>query len=280
MIKPTELEEAKKDDQIQLAIDSIKKGEDTKKDAANDEIKKLKEKISKLEAEKKAALDQVTNFKASLKVPNITKIQAELKAPKNQYNSFGKYKYRNAEDIEQAVKPLLEKYHAQLTFDESIIAVGDRIYVEVIAKYKDTEQEIRAKGHAREALNKKGMDDSQITGAASSYATKYALAKLFLIDDTKDADSQQANNHQSQSRPRQSSQQQPVTNRFSTLQQAQAYPAEYPAGTGKRRTLLDIWNDALNGDKAAVAWWKETRHKPDTQDGSAVLSFEALKDKR
>ena len=134
--------------------------------------------------------DKKKETKEEIKVPILTKIQNELKAPKNQYNSFGKYKYRNAEDIESAVKPLLEKYGAQLTFDEDIKQVGDRYYIVEIAHYKDSEQEVTVHGHAREALTKKGMDDSQITGAAASYATKYALGKLFLIDDTKDADSQ------------------------------------------------------------------------------------------
>lgn len=134
--------------------------------------------------------EKKTETKEKVKVPILTQIQNELKAPKNQYNSFGKYKYRNAEDIESAVKPLLAKYGAQLTFDEDIKQVGDRYYIVEIARYKDSEQEIVVHGHAREALTKKGMDDSQITGAAASYATKYALGKLFLIDDTKDADSQ------------------------------------------------------------------------------------------
>lgn len=125
-----------------------------------------------------------------IKVPILTKIQNELKAPKSQWNDFGRYKYRNAEDIESALKPLLLKYGAQLTFDEQPIEVGGRVYIEEIAHYKDSEQTVDARGHAREDENKKGMDGSQITGSSSSYATKYALAKLFLIDDTKDTDSQ------------------------------------------------------------------------------------------
>lgn len=125
-----------------------------------------------------------------VKVPILTQIQNELKAPKNQFNSFGNYKYRSAEDIESALKPLLKKYGAQLTFDEDYRQVGNRIYCVEIAHYKDSEQEIIVHGWAREAESKKGMDDSQISGSASSYATKCALGKLFLIDDTKDADSQ------------------------------------------------------------------------------------------
>lgn len=131
-------------------------------------------------------------------VPIITQIQNELKAPKTQYNSFGKYKYRNAEDIESAVKPLLEKYGAQLAFDEDYRQVGNRVYCVETAHYKDSEQEIIVHGWARESESKKGMDDSQISGSASSYATKYALSKLFLIDDNKDADSQKPQSNQGQ----------------------------------------------------------------------------------
>lgn len=137
------------------------------------------------------------------KVPILTKIQNELKAPKNQVNNFGNYKYRNAEDIEQALKPLLLKYGAQLTFDEDYQTIGNRVYLVKIAHYKDSEQEVTVRGHAREPENKKGMDDSQVSGATSSYATKYALGALFLIDDTKDADSydnrSNSNNQKSQS---------------------------------------------------------------------------------
>lgn len=126
--------------------------------------------------------------KIKVKIPILTQIQNELKAPKNQYNSFGKYAYRNAEDIESAVKPLLEKHGATLYITEDVKQVGDRIYLVETAHYKDAEQEIEVTGWAREPVTRKGMDDSQITGASSSYATKYALGKLFLIDDTKDAD--------------------------------------------------------------------------------------------
>ena len=128
------------------------------------------------------------NDSSETKEPIITKIQNELKAPKNQYNSFGKYNYRNAEDIEQALKPLLKKYNATLIIDEDVRMVGDRTYFVETAKYKDSEQALQVSGWAREPENKKGMDESQISGATSSYATKYALSKLFLIDDTKDAD--------------------------------------------------------------------------------------------
>jgi len=122
----------------------------------------------------------------------LLKIQLELKAPKSQYNSYGKYKYRNCEDILEAVKPLCGKYNCVLKISDELINIGDRYYVKATATLMDVESDktISTEAYAREALDKKGMDESQITGAASSYARKYALNGLFNIDDTKDADSQ------------------------------------------------------------------------------------------
>lgn len=134
-------------------------------------------------------------------VKNLTEIQAELRAPKSQYNDFGKYHYRNAEDILQAVKPLLQKYRCQLTISDDIIAVGDRIYVKAICTITDQDGNTETvTAFAREASSKKGMDDSQVTGTASSYARKYALNGLFLIDDTKDADTNQFRQQQDASK--------------------------------------------------------------------------------
>lgn len=126
----------------------------------------------------------------------LMKIQTELKCPKNLYNSFGKYKYRNAEGICEAVKPYLQKYNCTLTLSDEIIAVGERIYVKATATLMDieTDEWRLASAMAREAEEKKGMDDSQITGTASSYARKYALNGLFLLDDTKDADTDEYHN--------------------------------------------------------------------------------------
>lgn len=115
-------------------------------------------------------------------------IQGELKAPKSQENKFGGYKYRSCEDILEAVKPLLKKEKVTLTISDDIIEVGGRVYVKATAKLSDGEDTISTSAFAREAEAKKGMDDSQITGSASSYARKYALNGLFAIDDTKDAD--------------------------------------------------------------------------------------------
>jgi len=115
-------------------------------------------------------------------------IQSELKAPKNQFNDFGKYKYRSVEDILEAVKPLLEKHGCLLTITDDIIECGGRIYIHAMAVFADGEQFKEVSAYAREAETKKGMDEAQITGSASSYARKYALNGLFLIDDTKDPD--------------------------------------------------------------------------------------------
>ena len=122
---------------------------------------------------------------------NLNQIQKELKAPKDKYNSFGKYKYRSCESILESVKPLLGE--STLTLTDEIVEVGGRIYVKAIAKFVD-EKETIVTAFAREPAEKKGMDESQITGTASSYARKYALNGLFLIDDTKDADTDEFHN--------------------------------------------------------------------------------------
>ena len=141
-------------------------------------------------------------------------IQTELKAPKNLYNKFGNYSYRNAEGICEAVKPFLEKYNVALVIWDEVIEIGGRIYVKAYARIMDcessknpteataTEDYITATAYARECETKKGMDDAQITGATSSYARKYALNGLFLLDDTKDVDTEE---YQAQSKSGQKS---------------------------------------------------------------------------
>jgi hypothetical protein len=116
------------------------------------------------------------------------KIQIKLKAPKGQLNQFGNYRYRSCEDILEAAKPLLAEQGLVITLSDEIIHIGERYYVRATAKISDGEKEILVSALAREEENKKGMDGAQITGAASSYARKYALNGLFAIDDTKDAD--------------------------------------------------------------------------------------------
>lgn len=123
----------------------------------------------------------------------LCNIQNELKAPKSQYNSFGKYNYRNCEDILEAVKSICLKYKTTLVIRDFVVPVRDRYYVEAHATLYDWESDksIESIASAREEESKKGMDASQVTGATSSYARKYALNALFAIDDTKDADSMQ-----------------------------------------------------------------------------------------
>lgn len=119
----------------------------------------------------------------------LLKVQTSLKAPKGQMNSFGNYKYRSCEDILEALKPLLNDAGLILTITDDIVEVGGRVYVKATATVIHGEYHVSVSAFARESESKKGMDDSQITGSASSYARKYALNGLFLIDDTKDADS-------------------------------------------------------------------------------------------
>ena len=121
-------------------------------------------------------------------VKTLSKIQADLKAPKGQRNNFGKYNYRSAEDILEAVKPMTSKHGLILTLSDEMTLIGDRIYVKATARLTNGEQEVVTVAFAREEENKKGMDASQVTGAASSYARKYALNGLFCIDDNKDSD--------------------------------------------------------------------------------------------
>lgn len=134
---------------------------------------------------------------------SLVKIQQELKAPKNQTNSFGKYKYRSAEDILEAAKPVCHKYKCFINISDEVVNIGDRIYVKSSVFLVDDETKetlSMSTGWAREEENKKGMDASQITGAASSYARKYALNGLFAIDDTKDSDA--TNKHDKEDKPK------------------------------------------------------------------------------
>lgn len=121
-------------------------------------------------------------------IEKIVAIQSELKAPKGQYNSFGKYNYRSCEDILEGVKPLLAKHGLVLTIRDGIELIGDRFYVKATATITDGKEQLSTDAYARESADKKDMDASQVTGATSSYARKYALNGLLAIDDTKDAD--------------------------------------------------------------------------------------------
>lgn len=116
-------------------------------------------------------------------------IQQKLKVPKDLTNEFAGFKYRNLETIEEQIKPLLKVHELYLTLSDEVISVGDRVFVKATASLSDGETIIEISANAQHALNKKGMDEAQLTGACSSYARKYALGGMFLIDDTKDADS-------------------------------------------------------------------------------------------
>ena len=123
------------------------------------------------------------------KTNELVYIQSNLKAPKNQFNSFGNYKYRSCEDILEAVKPLLKEVNCALTTGDAIVVIGNRIYVKATARLETSDGRVFVNSaFAREPESKKGMDESQVTGMASSYARKYALNGLFCIDDTRDAD--------------------------------------------------------------------------------------------
>lgn len=118
----------------------------------------------------------------------LIRVQAELKAPKDKRNNFGGYMYRSCESILEAVKPILKTVGCTLTISDDIVEVGGRVYVKAKAVIADGEASVEAVAFAREPESKKGMDEPQVTGTASSYARKYALNGLFAIDDTKDAD--------------------------------------------------------------------------------------------
>ena len=134
---------------------------------------------------KQATIEQPTMADLTKKLATI---QSRLKAPKNQYNSFGKYKYRSCEDILEALKPLANEQGCTITIEDSPIMVGEWHYIQATATLSDGYNSKSVKAYARESETKSGMDSSQITGTASSYARKYALNGLFAIDDTKDAD--------------------------------------------------------------------------------------------
>ena len=155
-------------------------------------------------------------------------IQSELKAPKSQFNKFGGYKYRKAEDILEAVKPLLNKQKCTLIITDDVVLIGNRIYVKATATIKNEKGECETtNGWAREEESKKGMDGSQITGASSSYARKYALNGLFAIDDNADSDTNNDGQHQE-------AQQQTQTQQPNTQQPAssQYHPSDLNEGLG------------------------------------------------
>jgi hypothetical protein len=168
----------------------------------------------------------------------LLQIQSKLKVPKGQYNEFGKYKYRSCEDILEALKPLLAEVKAAVTLNDEIVQVGERIYIKATASFIDIEdkQTITTTAYAREEETKKGMDGSQITGASSSYARKYALNGLFAIDDNKDSD---ATNNQGDSTGK------PNTSNKSNAELSEAqikrlFAIAYSAGINKEKVEKQI----------------------------------------
>lgn len=189
------------------------------------------------------------------KIPTLTMIQAELKAPKNQLNSFGHYKYRNAEDIMQGVKPLLAKYGASLYIAEDLEVIQDRIIVTESAVYKDDSQEVIVKGHAPVSVHK-GMSDEQAWGTASSYATKYALSKLFLLDDSQDVDSMDNRQAQTQQvrQHRQTPQQKALHDQATAKMEAAQAAKQDAANTivdANGTTLLQLFAEAMQAGKGS-----------------------------
>lgn len=167
----------------------------------------------------------------------LTKIQNELKAPKGQHNKFGNYDYRSAEDILEALKPLLAKHNAQLTLTDKPVMVGEWHYIEATARLVVDGNEIANTASARESPTKKGMDDSQITGTASSYARKYALNGLFLIDDTKDADT---NEYQKNTkRTTRSTKQSTNAKKENALSNFKVVYAQYVKNVGKEKATAE-----------------------------------------
>lgn len=173
----------------------------------------------------------------------LMEIQGSLNAPKGQYNKFGNYRYRSCEDILAAVKPLLKKAGCVLTISDEVVMVGNRIYIKATAKLVNGGGVmVTTTAFAREEETKKGMDGSQITGAASSYARKYALNGLFAIDDTKDADT--LNNNPEYTQPAQAKQpapqqaKQPSASELNETFNAYAKPAIEQARTAEDLTMI------------------------------------------
>ena len=182
----------------------------------------------------------------------LSQIQDKLFVPKGQTNDFGKYNYRSCEDILKAVKPIAKELGCVLTITNDLVNIGDRNYVEAIVRLVDLDDatEIVSRAHAREEETKKGMDGSQITGASSSYARKYALAGLFCIDNEKDSD---ATNEQRKDEETKSA----YPSRDKMLEMAKK---RYPEGSEQLNSLLDMWKvkslDDATTTQLKVIWGK------------------------
>lgn len=176
----------------------------------------------------------------------LSQIQFELKAPKSQFNKFGHYAYRSNDDILKTAKPLLKKYGDNLILTDEPVLVGDWHFIKATAKFTDKDgKETTVTAYARESVSKKGMDDSQITGTASSYARKYALNGLFLIDDTKDADTSE---YHQQNQQRQSNK--PANNQRNNGLKANAN--RYKALVNEYAKLTNSNFEAVNNDVKGI----------------------------
>ena len=182
----------------------------------------------------------------------LNKIQGELNAPKNQRNNFGGYNYRSCEDILEAVKPLLKETGLVLTVSDEMVDVGGRIYVKATATITDGEHNISNSAFAREAEAKKGMDEAQITGSASSYARKYALNGLFCIDDNKDPD---ATNTHGKTEPKEEKQPSALDTYLEKARALYKYCKDAPAITltDKKRVEIESALGFLRGYKSEKA---------------------------
>ena len=174
----------------------------------------------------------------------LIEIQSELKAPKWQRNTFGNYNYRSAEDILNAVKPLLKKHECILTISDEMVEVWGRIYVKATAKIENEKTQIEVNWYAREPESQKGMSESQITWTASSYARKYALNWLFAIDDTKDADT---NEHKAESEEKEKKEvykndTKPWVSKTENCPKCWAYCDNIKKGTTKIGKPYEMWN--------------------------------------
>lgn len=185
----------------------------------------------------------------------LQSIQKSLVAPKGQYNSFGKYSYRSAEDILEALKPILQEHDAVLILQDGIVQIGDRYYVEATATLYAVGETIGTTAYAREDDSKKGMDGSQVTGAASSYARKYALNGLFMIDDNKDPDTDEYHNQNNQGS---SKQQKPAGQKEqSTKTPSKSNGAKTITGAQAKSLRTEIKNiaEATGSPVVAIGTW-------------------------
>jgi len=184
----------------------------------------------------------------------LMEIQSELKAPKNRTNAFGKYQYRSGEDILEAVKPLLHDNKLVQTISDEIIQVGERIYVKATVTLYDTEKEetLCVTAFARETEDKKGMDHSQVTGASSSYARKYALNGLYAIDDTQDADTMDNTYKPTQKKP--------------TTKKA----PPHTSGETREDVFSLAYQKGIEKGEAVVLWKKQFGDKADTMDHTQI----------